>query len=326
MSVGRKSVQPDWLLGAACVFLLALISSGCGEANPSAILSGEAFGARYHITLPGSHPEAYIAHQHITDLLNEIDEQASAWRDDSWVSRFNRNPSLEPAMVPEHVWAMLVVGESVYQDSGGAFDLTAGPLVELWGFGANPRTDPGAPSEMQIAVALVHSGMDQIVLDREAGTVAKRTPRVALDLSGLAKGYAIDRIGEMLRVQGYDQYLVEFGGEVLARDLSMSGEGWAVEIGDGSGSQARRELTLRNQAVATSGTAYRSRDLADGQRVSHLIDPRTGKPVNGSTRSVTVVASSGVLADAWATALAVDQTPGLVEAAGRAGAQWVDAP
>lgn len=303
------------------ILLVSLLLVACSEADPKTIFSGQAFASQYHITLRGSYPDRLEIHDQVIALFKQIDEQASTWRDDSWLATFNAGDGLEPVAVPEHVWAMLVVAEQVYHESGGALDVTCGPLVTLWGFGPGASESSQPPSEMQIAIALVNTGMDKLVLDHERRTITQRSPGVTIDLSALAKGYAIDQVAAILDAHGIGQYLIEFGGEVLAKGAGPGGEGWVIQVEGGTGQRER--LVLRDEAVATSGTSQRHRALSDGQQVSHLIDPRSGKPVQAPSRSVSVVASSGVLSDAWATVLAIDQGPAMLEAAERAGVRVV---
>lgn len=303
--------------------LVFVLLAGCGGSEtPATVFGGEAMGARYHVTLVGVHPDdAY--QQQIDGLLEEIESQASQWREASWLSRFNRDDALRPVEMPEHVRAMLGVADEVYRSSGGALDVTVGPVVELWGFGANPREEP--PSEAELAEALERCGMDKLRLELEGGTVAKGVPGLTIDLSSLAKGYALDRISALLDELGIEDYLIAFGGEVLGRGDGPSGDGWVVEVaGDQSAGGIKQTVRLRDAACATSGGSQQRRLLPGGGVVTHLIDPRTGEPMGGSAGSVTVVSERGVVADAWATALAVTAGEDRASLAERAGVELVD--
>lgn len=297
--------------------LVLLLAAGCGEPSPT-VISGEAMGSRYHITLGGDHPSAEGLERSVAALFEAIEDQASQWRAGSWVSRFNASGSTAAVPVPAHAWAMLEVTDRVQRDSGGALDITAGPLVELWGFGAQPSE--GEPSEMQIAQVLRRVGHDKLVMDRQAKTLAKAMPNVEIDLSSVGKGYAVDRIAALLDEAGVADYLIAFGGEVRARGDGPGGDGWVVGI-DRPGGGA---LTLHDQAVATSGGAERYRETAGGSVVTHLVDPRTGRAVAGRGRSVTVVAERAAVADAWATALAVVRAEDRRALAQRGGVELVE--
>ncbi len=291
------------------VFVMAMLLAACSE-PPQTVVSGEAMGSRYHITLVGG-GDAQGIEADVEELMEAIEAQASQWRSESWVSRFNGDRSTtQQTPAPGHVWAMLVEAERIYAQSGGALDITAGPLVELWGFGAKPRSH--APSEMEIAVAMSNSGGDKLVLDHDSRTVAKLTPKLTIDLSALAKGYAVDQVAQLLDRRGVADYLIAFGGEVRARGNGPGGDGWVVRIEQNSSADktadpapANQSITLRDQATATSGGGEQRRSLADGTMVTHLIDPRTGRPITDGGLAVTVVADRAVVADAWATALCV---------------------
>lgn len=309
---------------ATCLVIGLAYLVGCEE--PSAtVITGEAMGTRYHVTLGPQNSAADAIDADIAELLDAIEDEASQWRSASWVTRFNASRSRKAFDVPGHVWAMLVVAERVHRDSGGALDITVGPLVGLWGFGAEPAHRP--PSDSAVAQVLDRCGMDKLVLNHDAQTVSKLKPTVTIDLSALAKGYAVDRIADLLDARGITDYLIAFGGDVRAKGDGPAGEGWIIGIGraDGNSDAASEDrIALMNKAVATSGGGQQQHGLPDGQTVTHLIDPRTGRPVTDATLSVTVLADRAVLADAWATALSVTPPPQRDTLAERGGVQWID--
>jgi thiamine biosynthesis lipoprotein len=188
--------------------------------------------------------------------------------------------------------------------SDGAYDVTVGPLVDLWGFGP-PGPVAAPPSEDAITAALERVGQDHLRLDGEGRRLLKRSP-VQLDFSSIAKGYGVDRVAQWLGAQGVERYLVEVGGEMRLAGLSPRGDPWRIAIerpesGDRSVEQAIR---LTDVGVATSGD-YRNFFEVDGKRYSHSIDPHSGYPVAHDLVSVTVVHPSSMMADGWATALVV---------------------
>lgn len=305
LSRGQKTgTDPVFSVFFVVAFVLPVaMLAGCGEA-PATVVTADAMGSRLHITLPAGTGDRAVLEADLAALLDRIERDASHWREQSWVSRFNRDAQAGvPMPVPPHVSAMLREARSVHGRSGGVLDVTAGPLVELWGFGAQPNATE--PSEMQMAEALARCGFDKLALNDEASVVVKRVPGVRLDLSALGKGYAVDRVAAMLDERGVSDYLIAFGGEVRAKGDGPGGDDWVVQVGDKQG----RTLTLRNQSVATSGGVERQRATGGGGHATHLIDPRTGRPMDQPGRSVTVVAEACMTADAWATALAID--PGL---------------
>jgi len=293
------------------LLLLLLLLTGCGDASPT-VLTGQAMGTNYHVVLRGKHPSADVVEREIAQLLEEIESQASQWRPGSWVSRFNASREMKFENVPKHVFAMIVTAEDVNRSSAGVFDITCGPLVELWGFGANPSE--AVPTQSQIDEALRRCGSDKLFVDRSAIKVIKGIPDLEIDLSGLAKGYAVDRVAIAIEMMGVENFLVEFGGEVCAKGDGPGGDGWVVEIDAGSSEGGHRSITLRDQSCATSGGSQQNRKLSDGRVVAHLIDPRTGMPLVSARRYATVVCSdSCAVADAFATALVVDPSLELPE-------------
>ena len=189
--------------------------------------------------------------------------------------------------------------------TGGAFDITVGPLVDAWGFGP-PGHPPAAPAEADLARLRDQVGWQQVAVDAAGSTIRKRAPRVSADLSALAKGYAVDQVAELLAREGFSNHLVEVGGEVRAGGRSARDETWRVGIERPSAGPPAvyRTVALSGQALATSGD-YRNTYLLDGLRVSHTIDPHTGRPVTHALASTSVIDPLCVRADAIATALMV---------------------
>ena len=245
----------------------------------------------------------------IEDRLRAINASMSTYLPDSEISRLNDFPAGEPYTVSEELMTVLSLSEDLFETTGGSFDPTVGPVVDLWGFG--PKTIQRRPDEAAVQTALGQVGWGEHVrLDRAASTVLKTSADVRIDLSAVAKGYAVDELLELLGNVGVENALVEVGGELRAvgsRDPGNSGA-WRVGIesprGPANGQRAHRILPLPDRAIATSGD-YRNFYEVDGVRYSHTIDPQTGRPVTHRGASVTVVASDCASADALATALLV---------------------
>jgi thiamine biosynthesis lipoprotein len=198
----------------------------------------------------------------------------------------------------------------------GAFDVTVGPLVDAWGFGPDKRMV--APSAEALAEILPIIGSDKIEIS-EAG-LTKAHPDLSIDLSAIAKGYAVDLIVDRLQGIGANNVLMEVGGEIVARGKSPSGHVWrlGIETPSATGREVFEVVGLSDEAMATSGD-YRNFYEVDGARVSHLIDPRTAQPIAHRLASVTVITERCSTADAWATALSVlgeDEGLKLAEAQG----------
>jgi thiamine biosynthesis lipoprotein len=232
-----------------------------------------------------------------------VDSSMSTYRDDSEMARINRAGTAVWLELSAPFYEVLHTALRVGQASGGAYDVTVGPLVDLWGFGPEPGT--GMPQAEQIAQALRAVGQQHIELDQANRRLLKNTA-LRLDFSSLAKGYAVDRIAQALQNSGLVDFLVEVGGEMRLSGLSPRGDKWRVAI-ERPASDTRAmaaAVRLGDISVATSGD-YRNFFEHEGQRYSHSIDPRNGWPVAHELVSVTVLHPSAMLADAWATALTV---------------------
>jgi thiamine biosynthesis lipoprotein len=199
---------------------------------------------------------------------------------------------------------VVLEAQRVSRLTGGAFDITVGPLVDVWGFG--PSSVDETPSDTVIQELLAATGYQQLEVDVRAGTLRKAGDSCHIDLSAIAKGYAVDRVAAALDDGGYGSYLVEIGGEVRTRGHNGAGEAWRVGIErpDPERRSVYAAVALSGLSMATSGD-YRNFFIRDGVRISHTIDPRTGRPVAHDLASVSVVAASCMTADAFATALEV---------------------
>jgi thiamine biosynthesis lipoprotein len=248
------------------------------------------------------------ARQAMTDAivgqLERVDTLMSTWRDDSELMRFNSTQSLEPFRVAKETAEVVSVALRVSALSGGALDITVGPLVEAWGFG---RGTPPAPPDPATLIALRERvGWERLTLDSSAPALRKGIPTLELDLSAVAKGYAVDSIAAAVQEQGYQSFLVEVGGELRAEGQHLDGASWrvAIETPDVVGRAIHQVVSLEGRGMATSGD-YRNYYEQGGKRFSHALDPRTGRPVEHGLASVTVLHATAADADAWATALQV---------------------
>lgn len=236
--------------------------------------------------------------------LEEVNASMSTYREDSEISLVNAAPPDTWVGISAGFYRVLSTALDVGRSSEGAYDVTVGPLVNLWGFGPQPAPD-AVPDPARVAALLQQVGQEKLRLDGE-GVRVRKLADVSLDFSSLAKGYAVDQVALWLQEQGITRYLVEVGGEMRVAGLSGRGDPWRIAIEepeiDARGVAAAIELSDR--AIATSGD-YRNFFELDGRRYSHSIDPRTGFPVAHELVSVTVVHPSAMVADAWATALIV---------------------
>jgi thiamine biosynthesis lipoprotein len=278
-----------------------------------AVLNGPTMGATFTVVLAGTDfdLDALGELQAAVDAeLQAVDVEMSTYREDSELSRFNRSSAGQWFAVSAHLLEVIEVAKQVSEQSGGAFDVTVAPLVELWGFGPNKPRELVMPSEDKLAAVRAVVGNDKLEIDRASGQLRKTVDGLRVDLSAIAPGHAADRLAVLLDAAGWTNYMVEIGGEVRVRGSSPRGEAWKVGIerptADATGSRAVHSVVgVRDANVATSGD-YRNYWELDGVRYSHTIDPRTGRPITHALASVTVVhPESAALADAWATALNV---------------------
>lgn len=271
-------------------------------------LDGHTMGTTYSVQLlaPPQGVERARLHDAIEQVLKDIVDAMSTYEPDSEISRFNRLAAGSRQPLSPDFAAVMLQARHIHERTGGAFDPTLKPLVNLWGFGAEPRVGP-PPAEAEVAEVMAKVGMDKLSLHRQQGTIvlSKSVPGLQLDLSAIAKGYAVDRVAERLQALGIRNLLVEIGGEIRA--LGRRGErAWrvAIEQPDAAGRVAAHAFELRDQAVATSGD-YRNFFQQQGRRYSHVIDPHSGQPVRRQIASATVVAPTAAEADALATACMV---------------------
>jgi thiamine biosynthesis lipoprotein len=237
--------------------------------------------------------------------LEGVNARMSTWLPDSELSRFNRHADVTPFELSAPTLEVLETAREVSARTGGAFDVTVGPLVDAWGFGPGDREPPAmAPEEVRRLLDRI--GWQKLEVDPAAGTVAKARPDLAVDLSAIAKGYAVDRVSERLAALGHGDHWVEVGGEVRAGGSSARGEPWrlGIERPRLAPGAVQRIVPISDLAVATSGD-YRNYREVGGVRFSHIIDPRTGWPIRHRLASVSVFHPRCAVADALATAMMV---------------------
>ena len=243
--------------------------------------------------------------QDIQERLDAINQTMSTYLDDSELSQFNTSDSTDWIEVTAELCHAVEAAQIISQFTDGAFDVTVGPLVSLWGFGPSESiTTP--PNDEQVAAALNAAGHTKLHTDCTVPALRKDAPGINVDLSAFAKGHAVDRVADLLDGNALPDYLVEIGGELRLRGLNGKNEQWAIaiETPDRTARSVQTVLHLTDTGMATSGD-YRNYFEHDGNLYSHTIDPRTGRPITHNGASVTVVADTAAFADAAATALLV---------------------
>lgn len=279
-----------------------------------ASLGGETMGTSWSVRLavPG-HADLHALHAAIQSQLDGVVRQMSTWEPDSDISRYNRGPAGSWHALPQAFFDVLECALQVAEASGGAFDPTIGPLIGLWGFGA----DAGAqaiPSRETLLQARQRIGWQRLHVQADGRRVLQ-PGGVQLDLSAIAKGYAVDAVAAHLRTRGIASALVEVGGELRGWGHKPDGSPWRVLVETAAEERDAgtepRVLDLDGIAVATSGDRWHRFQSGDIS-YSHSIDPRSGQPVSQATAAVSVIAADAMHADAWATALTVmGETEGL---------------
>ncbi len=284
-------------------------------------LTGSTMGTTYTVRLAEalSAPEQQAWQEQIQACLDEVDARMSTYKPDSEVSRFNRAESAEWFSVSHDTALVVSTALDVSHLTAGAFDITVGPLVNIWNFGPDQRP-LGVPSEAEIAAARSAVGYQHIEVRLDPPALRKKIPQVKIDLSAIAKGFAVDQVSDLLQQGGIRAYMTEVGGEVRTRGTRPDGVAWRIGIERPVAGRRDLELVvnLKNISLATSGD-YRNFFEADGRLYSHEIDPQTGRPVEHGVASVSVMDQSTMRADALATGLIVLQPDKAWQLAGELG-------
>lgn len=264
-------------------------------------------GTQYHITVvtqsAGIQVLSSILKHDVDSLLTKINQQMSTYIPHSEISQFNRYDKTEWFTVSKELAFVVSAARSVSEQTLGAFDVTVAPLVDLWGFGVSPQLT--MPTDNEIQYALKNIGYQLLEARKKPPALRKLNKKLQLDLSAIAKGFAVDKVSELLKEKGYANFLVEIGGEIRNLGKNETGEPWRIGIETPDMKKdLRKTLLLSNNSLATSGD-YRNYFIKDGIRYSHTLNPVTGKPITHKLASVTVLHKSAMLADAYATALLV---------------------
>jgi len=276
------------------------------------MFGGPTMGTTYHVRLVAESADVDVSglQADIEALLAEIDRQMSTYRDDSELSRFNRAPADRWFAVSAATAKVVAAAQEISRKTDGALDVTVGPLLQLWHFGPDAATNVAAkadlPTDEMLKAARTHVGYEKLEVRLNPPALRKLTDRLEVDLSSIAPGYAVDRMAAILAEPGIDNFMVEIGGEVRTAGRRSDGKPWRVAIERPL--VERREmqmaLPLVDAAISTAGD-YRKFFEHAGRRYSHIINPATGRPVEHSLASVTVVADTCIEADGWDTPLLV---------------------
>jgi thiamine biosynthesis lipoprotein len=282
--------------------------AGCGDTRlPEYEFSGPVMGTSFSIKLvdPPAEIDRGALGEAITARLERIEQRYSTYRPTSELSVVNATLSTDWIGLSPEMCDTIEAATGISRRTNGAFDVTVGPLVLLWGFGPDRiRTAP--PPDGLVAEARSSVGYDKIETDCTRPALRKALPGVYIDLSAFVKGHAVDQVADLLDAAGIANYLVEIGGELRMRGHNAGAGPWdiAIEMPDAPGRGVQSVLHITDHGMATSGD-YRNFFEYNGVRYSHTIDPATGRPVTHNTAAVTVVNDTAAEADALATALLV---------------------
>ncbi len=292
-------------LASAFLALAVVALAGCSFEPEENVweISGPVFGTSYHINvvLTDDQERLETLASGIEEVLEGVDASMSTWRPDSELSRFNqRQDQSDWIPVSDGLFRVLQKAAVISALTDGAFDVTIGPVVNLWGFGPQARPET-IPPDKELRQVLSATGFDKLELKADPPSV-RATPTQYVDLSAIAKGYGVDAVARYLDSEGVQAYLVEIGGEVRVNGRKPDGSTWrlAIEQPISEGRQVNRVVALESRSMATSGD-YRNYYESEGRRYSHTIDPETGEPISHNLASVTVIAEDCMTADALAT-------------------------
>jgi thiamine biosynthesis lipoprotein len=294
-------------LQTTLLIFFILLFAGCGLKKEVAF-SGKTMGTTYHIkVVAGMFAHTANLQKKIDTRLDEINKSMSTFRKDSEISRFNAYQHVgEKFKISDDFFNVLVVARRIYEETGGAWDGTVKPLVDLWGFG-NGKIRHTVPETSQIKAMLSEVGFKNIEILPDHYLVKKKA-FITIDLASIAKGYGVDQVAALIRDNKIQNFLVEIGGEVFASGYRKDGKKWRVGINrpqeNAPFDQVYKVVELHDKGFATSGD-YRNFFEIHQKRFSHIIDPRNGFPVDNGVVSVSILADTCTFADGLATAVMV---------------------
>ena len=283
------------------LLLLTILLFSCnGRGNKKEYIYHQEQGEIFHTGFHIKYAYSRSLQEEIMAELERFEQSLNPFREDAIITKINRN---EPVKLDTFFRNVFDRSQEISRKTGGKFDITVSPLVNAWGFGF-ANMDSVTPEIIDSLKQFV--GYEKITIDAE-GNIVKSDPRITLNTSAIAKGYACDIVGDLLERHGIENYMVEIGGEITARGVNDKGECWRIgvekPIDDSSGMQHELQtiLSICDKALATSGN-YRNFYIKDGKKYAHTIDPQSGYPTQTDILGATVIADDCMTADAYATA------------------------
>jgi thiamine biosynthesis lipoprotein len=298
--------RPGWFV------VLFLLLVGCDNQGKTVsrglVLEGKTMGTYWRVSLADvdSSQEQSLRKQ-IQAQLDADDRLMSTWKNDSALSRFNQFNSTAPYPVSEAMSDIITMALRIGKKTDSAMDITVGPLVNLWGFGPH-KTPEKIPDEAEITATKALTGLHHLQVINASGKqwLQKDLPELSVDLSTIGEGYAADHLARLMEENGISRYLVSVGGTVVARGTNSEGNAWRVAIQKPTDRESviQALVDINGHAISTSGSYLNYYEL-DGKRISHIINPQTGSPIDHNLVSVSVIATTAMEADGWDTGLMV---------------------
>lgn len=294
---------------------VCVLFSGCDSATSPqepksavTVLEGKTMGTFWRVSVINvDQAKDQALRQKIQAQLDADDRLLSTWKNDSALMRFNHFSGTTPWPVSEAMADIVTMSLRIGAKTHGAMDITVGPLVNLWGFG--PDKQPvKTPDPQQIAAAKARTGLQHLTVINQADKqfLQKDIPDLFVDLSTVGEGYAADHLARLMEQEGISRYLVSVGGALVSRGMNGEGHPWRVAIQKPTDREnaVQAIVDINGHGISTSGS-YRNYYELDGKRISHIIDPQTGRPIDHKLVSVTVIAPTALEADGWDTGLMV---------------------
>lgn len=292
--------------------VLLLLLVGCdntgGVASRALVLEGKTMGTYWRVSLAGvDNAQEQGLKEKIQTQLDADDRLMSTWKNDSALSRFNQFHSTAPYPVSEAMSDIITMALRIGAKTDNAMDITVGPLVNLWGFGPH-KSPEKTPDEADITAAKALTGLHHLQVINASGKqwLQKDLPELSIDLSTIGEGYAADHLARLMEQNGISRYLVSVGGTVVSRGTNAEGNAWRVAIQKPTDRENAIQalVDINGHAISTSGSYLNYYEL-DGKRISHIINPQTGRPIEHRLVSVSVISTTAMEADGWDTGLMV---------------------
>ncbi len=294
--------------GRILFIVLIVVLGSCTQKKESVNLhtfTGSTMGTSYSIKVivSNSNIQTGKVKTSIDSILVDINKKMSTYIPDSELSQFNNSNDTNWVNVSKDLSMVISDAIKISKAGYGMYDITIGPLVNLWGFGPTNKHDK-IPSSSEIEEIKRNIGYKNIVVNINESKIKKKIPGIYCDLSSIAKGYGVDKVSEFLENTGVENYMVEIGGEVRTKGHNAKNKKWRIGIATPTNVGLQKIVSLSNFSMATSGD-YLNYFEKDGIRYSHTINPKTGKPITHKLASVSVIYKNCTLADAYATAIDV---------------------